>query len=216
MTFSHLGVTFHLGSPIKIFNPKTFVYRRKLQQLFIPELNSEPLLCLVETLKAYLDRVEAIRGNVDQLFVLFRDNATPASPQTISHWAKNILIKAGIKGYTVCSTRSASACGALLAGIPLDRILSQAGWIGNSSFMRNYIKPLSQTLPGSICCHRVEMDSLVQVKTNKVEKVVPHKYADSLGAVKNVTDPEVRVQKRGKAANITGRKIPEGKCPQQH
>ena len=54
MTFSHLGVTFPLGSPIKIFNPKTFVYHRKLQQLFIPELNSEPLLCLVETLKAYL------------------------------------------------------------------------------------------------------------------------------------------------------------------
>ena len=60
------------------------------------------------------------------------------------------------------------------------------------------------------------MDSLVQERTKKVKKVVLHKYADSLGVVKNVADPEVRVQKGDKAANITGRQIPEMKCPQQH
>ena len=78
------------------------------------------------------------------------------------------------------------------------------------------MKPLSQALPGSINGHGIEMDSLVQERTKKVEKVVPHKYAYSAGAVKNVAEPEVRVQKRGKAVKITGNQIPDGKRPQQH
>ena len=90
------------------------------------------------------------------MFVLFHDNAAPASPQTISCYAKNILIKAGIKGYTVRSMRSASVCGALLAGIPLHRILSQAGWIGNSSFLCEKLH--ETTIPGTVRFNKWSQD----------------------------------------------------------
>ena len=216
------GLTFHLDKPTKTYSPRTFHYHRKLQRLFIPELSSDPLLCPVEMLTAYLKRVEPIHGNVDEVFILFRDNASPASNQTLSHWTKNILIKAGITGYTLRSTRSASASGALLTGIPLDRILSQAGWIGNSTFVRNYMRPLSQALDRSCAGQEFESKNYLhlnypqqQVKTKKGRKIVLTQYAEHVNKGSSEGQYVRKVHKQDKLPEIKDRKIPDGKCPKQ-
>ena len=143
MQISTEKLTFMLPKPTKTYNHSNYNKRKGLQQLDIPRLPQDPLLCPMRTMLDYLARVKPVCKTIDSVFILFKDNSRPASPQTISCWAKDILRECGLPEFSARSTRSTSACNTLLMGVPLDEILSKAGWTNASTFLKNYMKPLS-------------------------------------------------------------------------
>ena len=90
-----------------------------------------------------------IRGDEQQLVMSFvkphksvsRDTI---SRDTISRWAKIVLQRSGIDTelFTSHSTRAASVSKAKQTDVPLDEILSQAGWSTAVTFKKFYDKPI--------------------------------------------------------------------------
>lgn len=68
-----------------------------------------------------------------------------ASPQTISHWIKSLLTKAGIdtNQFTAYSSRHASVSTAHQRRVDIDTIRHSAGWVPSSqTFFKFYNKPI--------------------------------------------------------------------------
>ena len=124
----------------------------------------------MSALEHYLEKVEIVRGNLDELFILVRDPSGPTKNQTIARWCKDILKKAGIENYGVHSVRSASTCGALIRGIPLDTIIKQAGWSQVNTFIRNYLKPLNCAASNQEECEKVRRATFPH-STNKEQSL---------------------------------------------
>ena len=134
---------FTLPKPTKTYNKSSYKTRKSLQQLEIPCLIQDPLLCPMRALFDYLEKVKHVQKDIDFVFILFQDKSHPASSQTISHWAKLILKDYGLLEFGIASTRSTSASNALLMGIPLDEIVGTVGWTPAETFLRSYLKPLT-------------------------------------------------------------------------
>ena len=132
---------FTLPKPTKTYNAKNYKVRKDLQQLVIPRLAEDVALCPMTAMLDYLARVKPVRRDIESVFILFQDKSRPASSQTISRWAKDILKACGLPDFGMGSTRSASASNALLMGIPLDEILGTVGWTTPDTFFKNYMQP---------------------------------------------------------------------------
>ena len=75
-----------------------------------------PNICVVTTLKAYIARTSALRGDAPQLFVSYFKLFKPVSRDTISRWVKTVLQKSGTD-VNFCkphSTRAAATSKAFL------------------------------------------------------------------------------------------------------
>ena len=66
------------------------------------------------------------------------------SRSTISRWVKEVMAAAvvDIKIFTPHSLRAASTSTALRANLPIDTILSTAGWSSESTFRQHYNIPV--------------------------------------------------------------------------
>ena len=97
-------------------------------------------ICIYEHIKTYLDRTSDVRGDVKQLFVISRKPFNAVSRDTVSHWVKAIMreAKINVDVFAPGSTRSASASGAFLAGVPLEHIMKKAGWSQSATFTKWY------------------------------------------------------------------------------
>ncbi|XP_043474427.1 uncharacterized protein LOC122506364 [Leptopilina heterotoma] len=87
--------------------------------LKLPFFREERELCVASTLSEYIKRTEPIRGNVEELFITFKNPKKAASTPTLSRWIKCILTESGIdtsffKSY---STRHASSSAAKRQGV---------------------------------------------------------------------------------------------------
>ena len=100
-------------------------------------------LCLVTYLREYIARTKDVRNKTVQLFLITQKPHGPASKDTIAKWIKTIMLLAGLDMdiFTPHSIRAASTSAALKARVPLDTILSTAGWSRDSTFRRYYNKP---------------------------------------------------------------------------
>ena len=81
-----------------------------------------PNICVVTTLKAYIARTSALRGDAPQLFVSYFKLFKPVSRDTISRWVKTVLQKSGTD-VNFCkphSTRAAATSKAFFKSIPLE------------------------------------------------------------------------------------------------
>ncbi|XP_068749289.1 uncharacterized protein [Montipora capricornis] len=101
-----------------------------------------PNICVVTTLKAHLDRTSALRGGAQQLFVSYSKPFKPVSRDTISRWVKTVMQKSGIDVnlFKPHSTRAAVTSKAFLKSVPLEHILSVAGWSSSDTFAKFYKK----------------------------------------------------------------------------
>ena len=88
------------------------------------------------------------RGETDQLLIGYQKPHKPVSTDTIARWIKNAMGKVGIDTsvYKAHSTRAAATSAAKGKQVPIDTILSAAGWSSESTFARFYDKPI-KTLP---------------------------------------------------------------------
>ena len=108
------------------------------------ELFEDEKLCALSTLKEYLKRTSKIRLSTDQLFLTLIKPYGPASRDTLSHWVKSILVKAGINQFGSHSCRAAASSAMLDAGVSLDEIMNSAGWQNANTFNKFYNR--SQTV----------------------------------------------------------------------
>lgn len=106
-------------------------------------------LCPVTHLEEYLRRTKNIRGNNFRLFISHQKPHNNVTIGTISSWIKKVLFESGID--TSCfsghSTRAASTSAAAFNNVPIDLILSTAGWKNAKIFNKFYRKEIKITAP---------------------------------------------------------------------
>ena len=100
-------------------------------------------LCVVTLLKEYLSRTASLRGKHSQLFISYVKPFSPVSRDTISRWVKTMQ-EAGIDTakFKPQSTRAASTSAAQQNAVPLENILTAAGWKSDGVFSKYYNKPV--------------------------------------------------------------------------
>ena len=84
-------------------------------------------LCVVRTLKEYVNRTNILRGEEKQLLVSFVAPHARISRDTLSRWTRFVLNKAVVdtKKYASHSTRGASTSAAKRLGISVNLIMKQ-------------------------------------------------------------------------------------------
>lgn len=139
MQLSYSKVVFNIGDLVKQSKPGKHV-----QSLSLSAYAPDRRLCVVTTLKEYLQRTLDIRGKENRLLLAIVAPHAAVSKDTIGRWIKNTLRLAGIdiKIFTPHSTRSASMTCALGKHVPLASILKTAGWSKGSTFRKYYLKPV--------------------------------------------------------------------------
>ena len=98
-------------------------------------------------MKAYLDRTSALRGVAQQLFVSYSKLFKPVLRDTISRWVKTVMQKSGIDVnlFKPQRTWAAATSKVFLKSVPLEHILSVAGWSSSVTFAKFYKKPVINT-----------------------------------------------------------------------
>lgn len=142
MVVSETSVTFIISRPIKQSKPGS-----KPTVVKFEAYPDNPNICVVTTLKAYLNRTSSLRGGAQQLFISHYKPFKPVSRDTISRWVKAVMQKSGIDVnlFKPHSTRAAATSKALLKSVPLEHILSVAGWSSSDTFAKFYGKPVINT-----------------------------------------------------------------------
>ena len=104
-------------------------------------------ICPLLTLKEYLVRTKQLRKEEKKLFISFQKPHKAVSRDTISRWVKMGLSAAGIDTtvFTPHSTRAASTSKAKARSVPMDVIMSLAGWSKATTFQRFYNKEIVNT-----------------------------------------------------------------------
>ena len=101
-------------------------------------------LCVIATLKEYLQRTKTLRCGHSSLFLAYLKPHKPVTASTIGRWVKFVMNEAGINTniFKPHSTRAASTSAALKANVNLAHILKTAGWSNASTFAKFYNKPV--------------------------------------------------------------------------
>ena len=119
-------------------------YKPGLVRIRKYEDNSE--LCVVTLLKEYLEKTTECRGNETKKIITTKKPFRPVSRDTVSRWVKKLLKATGIDTteFGVGSTRAASSSKTSRLGVPLEEIMSAAGWSQASTFTNFYKKEVSK------------------------------------------------------------------------
>ena len=90
----------------------------------------------------YIKRTEPLRENNTKLFISFVKPHNSVSKDTLSRWLKNLLSLSGIDTsiFVAYSVRSAACSAAHRNKVPINVILSSAGWSQDNTFKRFYKK----------------------------------------------------------------------------
>jgi site-specific recombinase XerD len=97
-------------------------------------------------LKDYLSRTAKLRGQESYVLLSYRKPHVRVTKDTVSRWIKTAMAKAGIDVQTFKphSTRSASTSKAMSKDVPINIILSTAGWSNAGTFQKFYHKNQEQ------------------------------------------------------------------------
>ena len=143
MTLTANKCVFTIDTPLKTTRPGKHIGRIEFLA-YEPDWN----LCVVQHLQDYIDRTSHLRGETDQLLIGYQKPHKPVATNTIARWLKNVMAKAGIDTsvYKAHSPRAAVTSAAKgKKQVPIDTILSTAGWNSESTFARSYDKPIRDT-----------------------------------------------------------------------
>jgi integrase len=135
------SVRFSVQSLLKTSRPGRF-----LKDIELKAFSQNKKLCVVTVLKEYLKRTEIFRNNQKQLLLSYIHPHKPVSRETISRWICKVLVASGVDTdvFSAHSTRSAAVTAAKQASVPINTILSAAGWQSSSTFARFYDKPINK------------------------------------------------------------------------
>ncbi|XP_015125042.1 uncharacterized protein LOC107046839 [Diachasma alloeum] len=116
--------------------------------LSLPLLNQRKKVCVASTILHYLKITKDIRGDNKKLFISTTRPYHPVCPQTLGHWIKSLLGKAGIntKEFSAYSTKHAAISAAYDRGIDINTIIQRAGWSeGSQMFAHFYNRPIERS-----------------------------------------------------------------------
>ena len=93
-------------------------------------------MCVFSTLIEYLQRTETLRVTGSQLLITFQKPQKAVSRNTISRWIRTVMQLSGVNldVYKAISTRAASVSATHRAKVPIQEILSKAGWSSAQTF----------------------------------------------------------------------------------
>lgn len=99
-------------------------------------------ISVYHVLDMYLQRTEAIRGNVNSLFISYIKPYRAVTSATIGRWIRSVMTSSGIdcEKYKAHSVRSASTSRAKNCQIPIQDIMKTAGWSSARTFSQFYDK----------------------------------------------------------------------------
>ncbi|CAD6215481.1 GSCOCG00011220001-RA-CDS, partial [Cotesia congregata] len=134
---SKSGIKIKIPDQIKTTKPGGFQ-----PELVLPFSKNKPGLCVASAVLDYLDYTKERRQKeTKNLFLSTIKLFKEASSQTISHWIKALLGKAGVdvEKFTAYSTRHAAVSTADKRGVEISVIKSCAGWSPSSqTFFKFY------------------------------------------------------------------------------
>lgn len=144
MTLSATKCLFTIGTPLKTTQPG-----HHLKPIEFLAYQPHQNFCVVT--QTYIDRTSSLRGDTDQLLIGYQKPHKPVSTLntvTISWWIKTGLTNAGIDTgvYEAHSTRAAVASAANKKQVPIDTILSAAGWSNMNTFAQFYSKSIQDNV----------------------------------------------------------------------
>lgn len=135
------GLTIKIPDLIKTSKPGKFQ-----PELYLPYFKEKPKLCTASAILEYLEYTKKFRDNNNtRLLIATVKPYGAVSAQTIGHWIKALLNKAGIdtKQFSAYSTRHAAVSTAFRKGVDVTTIRRTAGWSAQSqTFFKFYNKPL--------------------------------------------------------------------------
>lgn len=139
MSIYDSSIVFTFNKPLKQSNPRT-----QVKPLVLKAYTHDESLCVFSTLKEYLHRTETLRVTGSQLLISFQKPHKAVSRDTISRWIRTAMQMSGINldVYKAHSTRAASVSAAHRAQVPIQEILSKAGWSSAQTFAIYYDKNL--------------------------------------------------------------------------
>ncbi len=137
ITFSSVDVQIRISARLKTSKPGigTVIVFKKFEK---------EELCVFKCLNEYISRTSKIRDS-DFLLISTKRPYKKASSQTISNWAKNILLLSGVdtSKFSSHSFRHSSTSKAASLGVSLDTIMCSAGWTKSSKvFAKFYDRPI--------------------------------------------------------------------------
>ena len=137
-------IEFYISELVKQSRPSYHV-----KPIILHLFDNDVSLCVVRTLQAYLKVTKLLRtqNNMSKLLLTTQKPNKCASKDTIARWLKTILAKSGIdtSEFSAHSIRSTSTSVAKAAGVPIDIIMSKAGWSNESTFGKFYHKHIDDT-----------------------------------------------------------------------
>lgn len=135
------GIIIKIPELIKTSKPGSFQ-----PELILPFFEECPQLCVASTVLEYLEYTKELRGHgCENLLLATVRPHGPVSAQTIGHWIKSLLQKAGIdmQQFTAYTTRHSAVSSAFRRGVDIDTIRRTAGWTAKSKvFSKFYNKPI--------------------------------------------------------------------------
>lgn len=101
-----------------------------------------PKLCVIRTLKAYLNRSGSIRRNEQTLFISFRKNHEKVGDRTLARCVRTGMAMAGvnISVFKAHSIWGASTSKLATLHLPIASIMAKASWKSESTFKKYYQK----------------------------------------------------------------------------
>ena len=123
---------------------KTSTPHNHFGQLMFITYAPDENLCVVTCLKEYLKRTESLRSGCKTLLISYVKPHCKVSTNTISRWLKDVLKRSGIDTsiFTAHSFRSAASSAARSSNVPIDKIMTTAGWKSSETFRKFYDKPI--------------------------------------------------------------------------
>ncbi|XP_074107722.1 uncharacterized protein LOC141532986 [Cotesia typhae] len=116
--------------------------------LIVPFFKQRQKVCVASIILHYLKITRSIRTENKKLFLSTVKPHNPVTAQTIGHWIKSLLNKAGIdtEKFSAYSAKHASVSAAYRKGVDIDTIRKTAGWTeGSATFARFYNRPLTES-----------------------------------------------------------------------
>lgn len=141
---TNTGITIKIPDLIKTSKPGS-----DQPEFMLPFFKNKPSICAASVILEYIEYTKNLRDtNNKTLLIATVKPHGPASAQTLGHWIKSILGKAGVDTdqFSAYSTRHAAVSMAYKNGISVETIRRTAGWSKNSqTFAKFYNRPVQET-----------------------------------------------------------------------
>lgn len=126
------------GKEFSVFNVKAYLPDRRICPYFV--------------LKEYLERTRHIRRDSTRLFISYIKPHSAVSKDTVARWIKIVLIRSGIDTgtYGPHSVRTAATSKASIKGVPVQDIMSTAGWTNAGTFQKFYQKTVESRFSAAV------------------------------------------------------------------